>query len=36
MYSAEGRKTMERLWEETLVELRFAGVGQVLGSGNRD
>jgi hypothetical protein len=31
MYTDEGRKAMERLWDETMVELEFAGVKQILG-----
>jgi hypothetical protein len=30
MYTPEGRKTTERLWEETLEELSFARVKDVL------
>ncbi len=32
MYTLEGKKTTERLWEETLVELEFAGVRNILDS----
>lgn len=31
MYTEEGRNAMERLWMETVVELEFAGVKQILG-----
>ncbi|EMC97796.1 hypothetical protein BAUCODRAFT_22695 [Baudoinia panamericana UAMH 10762] len=31
MYSDGGEKTMERLWEETLQELEFAGVRDIVG-----
>ncbi|KAH7383997.1 hypothetical protein BKA66DRAFT_417479 [Pyrenochaeta sp. MPI-SDFR-AT-0127] len=30
MYTPEGKQTTERLWEETLAELEFAGVRQTL------
>lgn len=30
MYTDEGRKATERLWNETMVELDFAGVKQRL------
>lgn len=32
LYTDEGKKTMERLWEETLEELQFAGVGHIVTS----
>lgn len=35
MYSSEGKATMERLWSETLVELEFAGVKDILNSMHR-
>lgn len=30
MYTDEGRRISDKLWEETLQELRFAGVEDVL------
>lgn len=30
MYTPEGKQTTERLWEETLEELRFANVRDIL------
>lgn len=32
LYTDEGKKTMQRLWEETLEELQFAGVGHIVTS----
>jgi hypothetical protein len=32
MYTPEGQKTTERLWEETLDELNFAGVKEIINS----
>ncbi|KAJ4396134.1 hypothetical protein N0V93_000352 [Gnomoniopsis smithogilvyi] len=32
MYTPEGRQTTDRLWEETLTELEFAGARRILGS----
>jgi hypothetical protein len=32
MYTAEGRASMERLWQETMTEFEFAGVKQILDS----
>jgi hypothetical protein len=31
MYTEQGRQMRERLWEETLEELKFAGVKEKLG-----
>lgn len=30
MYTAEGKVAMDRLWDETLEELDFAGVKSIL------
>jgi len=30
MYSPKGKKVTERLWNETLTELEFAGVRDIL------
>ena len=30
MYTIEGKKAMERLWVETMVELEFANVREIL------
>jgi hypothetical protein len=30
MYTDQGRKMSERLWDETLEELKFAGVAEKL------
>lgn len=35
MYTPEGKQTTERLWEETLAELEFAGMKQILDSMRR-
>lgn len=35
MYEKEGKQAAERLWEETLNELSFAGVREVLASADR-
>jgi hypothetical protein len=35
MYTPEGKKTMETLWEETLEELSFARVKDALGEMHR-
>jgi hypothetical protein len=32
LYTAEGEVAMQRLWDETMVELDFAGVRSILGS----
>ena len=32
MYTPEGKDVTKRLWEETLDELRFAGVKDILSS----
>lgn len=32
MYTPEGKTTMARLWEETLAELNFAGVQEIVNS----
>jgi hypothetical protein len=32
MYTPEGKAATERLWDETLVELNFAGVKDILNS----
>lgn len=32
MYTAAGERTMDQLWEETLKELEFAGVKDILES----
>ncbi|KAF1849032.1 short-chain dehydrogenase/reductase family protein [Cucurbitaria berberidis CBS 394.84] len=32
MHTREGKQTMERLWDETMAELEFAGVRQILES----
>lgn len=29
MYTEQGKQTASRLWEETLQELEFAGVGRI-------
>ena len=30
IYSEEGKKISQQLWEETMEELKFAGVEQIL------
>jgi hypothetical protein len=30
MYSVEQKQTAERLWDETVEELKFAGVSEIL------
>ena len=30
MYTADGKETADRLWEETLRELEFAGVRDIV------
>ena len=30
MYTSEGKRVMDRLWEETLQELEFAGVRDIV------
>jgi hypothetical protein len=30
LYTPEGKKTMDRLWEETLAEFDFAGARQII------
>ena len=30
MYTSDGKRTMDRLWEETLQELGFAGVRDIV------
>lgn len=30
MYTPKGKRTTERLWEETIEELEFAGVSETL------
>jgi hypothetical protein len=32
MYTPEGKQTVNTLWDETLSELRFAGVREILHS----
>lgn len=32
LYTTEGREIIERLWEETMTELEFAKVRQILDS----
>jgi len=32
MYTTDGKKIMEQLWDETLEELDFAGVRDILGA----
>lgn len=32
MYTPEGKKTTDKLWEETLKEFEFAGVRDILKS----
>lgn len=32
MYEKEGKETAERLWRETIEELNFAGVSNILTS----
>ena len=32
MYTSDGKRIMDRLWEETLQELGFAGVRDIVAS----
>lgn len=32
MYTAEGKRIMDQIWKETMSELEFAGVQEILGS----
>jgi hypothetical protein len=36
MYQPEGKQITEKLWEETLTELHFAGVRETVSSMRRD
>jgi hypothetical protein len=36
MYTAEGKQVMQRLWDETLKELSFAGVGEIVQSMSKE